>query len=135
MQVLLFGVGAEVPTIFESATKLLAEYTIDFVRNTQRAFASQNLELLSFFNVEPHTATEPVPAVAENAESPEMAWLVRNAQELGQYKGEWLLIHGQLLLVHSRNFATIREEVRQRRIALPFVYYVPTDQESNSVTI
>jgi hypothetical protein len=68
-------------------------------------------------------------------ESAEMCWLVRNAQELGQHKGEWLLIHGPHLLIHSRDFAAVRAEIRERQIRAPFVYYVPTDDESNSVTI
>jgi len=75
------------------------------------------------------------PAAAENAESPEMDWLVQNAQELGQHKGEWLLIQGRQLLVHSRDFAVVRAAVRDRQIQSPFVYYVPTDEESASVTI
>jgi hypothetical protein len=68
-------------------------------------------------------------------ESAEMGWLVRNAQELGQHKGEWLLIQGMQLLVHSRDFAAVRAAIRERQIGSPFVYYVPTDDESNSVTI
>jgi len=68
-------------------------------------------------------------------ESAEMRWLVRNARELGQHKGEWLLIQGERLLVHSRDFAVVRAALRERQIAAPFVYYVPTDEESNSVTI
>ncbi len=72
---------------------------------------------------------------APNAESMEMVWLVQNARELGQYKGQWLLIQGQELLMHTEDFRIIRDAVRQRRIRAPFVYYVPTDKESNSVSI
>ena len=68
-------------------------------------------------------------------ESLEMVWLVRNAQELARHRGEWLLIQGAQLLVHSRDFAVVRTAVEQRQIRSPFVYYVPTDEESNSVTI
>jgi hypothetical protein len=68
-------------------------------------------------------------------ESAEMCWLVHNAQKLGQHKGEWLLIQGTQLLVHSRDFAAVRAAIRKRQIRSPFVYYVPTDDESNSVTI
>jgi len=74
-------------------------------------------------------------AVVANTESAEMSWLIEKAQELGQYKGEWLLIQGQQLLVHSSNFTAVRAAVRERQIRSPFVYYVPTDDESNSVTI
>ena len=76
-----------------------------------------------------------MPAIVANAESTEMGWLVRNAEELGRHKGEWLLIQGEQMLVHSHDFAAVRAEVRERQINSPFVYYVPTDDESNSVTI
>jgi hypothetical protein len=79
--------------------------------------------------------TPAVVAAKATPESQEMSWLVRNAQELGQYKGEWLLIQGMQLLVHSRDFATVRVAIREKQIRAPFVYYVPTDDESNSVTI
>jgi transcriptional regulator with XRE-family HTH domain len=78
---------------------------------------------------------EETPAAAINAESVEMDWLVQNAQELGQYKGEWLLIQGRQLLVHSGDFTVVREVVRDRQIHSPFVYYVPTDEESSFVAI
>ncbi len=76
-----------------------------------------------------------MPAAVRHAESPEMDWLVQNAPELGQHKGEWLLIQGRQLLVHSRDFGVVREAVNERQIQSPFVYYVPTDEESVSVTI
>jgi hypothetical protein len=76
-----------------------------------------------------------MPAHVENAESAEMNWLMENARELGEHKGEWLLIQGRELLVHSRDFTDVRAAVRDRQIRSPFVYYVPTDEESNSVTI
>jgi hypothetical protein len=76
-----------------------------------------------------------VVATTAAPESAEMDWLVRNAQELGQHKGEWLLIQGTQLLVHSRDFSAVRAAIRERQIHSPFVYYVPTDDESDSVTI
>jgi Family of unknown function (DUF5678) len=75
------------------------------------------------------------PISVENIESPEMAWLEENARELAQHPGEWLLIQGRKLLAHSREFADVRRVIQKRRISSPFVYYVPTDEESNAVTI
>lgn len=66
---------------------------------------------------------------------PELDWLEENAQELGRYPGEWLLIRERRLLLHSRNFADLRAVIREQRIDVPFVYYVPTDEEANSITI
>jgi hypothetical protein len=84
---------------------------------------------------QPFRRAEPHAVVAAAPESVEMSWLVRNAQILGQHKGEWLLIQGTHLIVHSRDFAAVRAAIRDRQIRAPFVYYVPTDDESNSVTI
>lgn len=80
-------------------------------------------------------AETPAVAFIAGSESAEMAWLVRNAQVLSEHKGEWLLIQGTHLLIHSQDFAAVRATIRERRILAPFVYYVPTDDESNSVTI
>jgi len=68
-------------------------------------------------------------------ESTEMKWLVHNSDMLSTYSGEWLLIHGEMLLAHSRDFEVIREEISRRNLTSPFVYYVPLNEESNSVTI
>jgi hypothetical protein len=70
-----------------------------------------------------------------HTESDEMAWLVENAQELVRHRGEWLLIQGRTLLAHSADFAAVRAAIRERQILSPFIYYVPTEEESNSVTI
>lgn len=64
-----------------------------------------------------------------------MVWLEANARELGEHAGEWLLIQGRKLLVHSRDFADLKEVIQKRQMSSPFVYYVPTDDESNAVTI
>jgi hypothetical protein len=74
-------------------------------------------------------------ATVPASESAEMRWLVRNAREMSNHKGEWLLIQGSELLAHSREFGAVRAVIQDRKILSPFVYYVPTDDESNSVTI
>jgi len=71
----------------------------------------------------------------QTGESVEMRWLVDHSSEVEQHKGEWLLIHGAELVAHHHDFSRIRAVVTERRIRSPFVYYVPTDDESNSITI
>lgn len=68
-------------------------------------------------------------------ESPEMRWLVGNAKALERYRGEWLLIQGNDLVAHSNDFNLIRETITDRNIRAPFVYYVPTEEESNFIAI
>jgi len=76
-----------------------------------------------------------MPERDESSELSELDWLEKNAQELGHYPGEWLLIYRHRLLVHSRDIADLHAAVRLHRIDSPFVYYVPTDEEVNFIPI
>ena len=67
--------------------------------------------------------------------SPEMDYLVENAHELEQYAGERLLIQGKRLVAHSRDFKDIQAAIRENQIESPFIYYVPTPEESNAAFI
>ena len=135
-EVLYVGVRAEMPFPFGNAQELVINAP-NFAQSTEVCFLDENEQIpFHFENADVHViGGRPALAVVQNAESPEMAWLVQNARELGQYKGEWLLIRGEELLAHSRDFAVVRGAIRERQIGSPFVYYVPTDEESNSVTI
>jgi hypothetical protein len=103
------------------------------------ALGNQSVQALPklFGLSQPVRGIQPTAVVGAPAapESTEMAWLVRHARELARHKGEWLLILGTQLVVHSRDFADVRAAIRERNIGAPFVYYVLTDDESNSVTI
>jgi len=122
-----------------AASGVLLKAEVGLVGNVGGVIVNQLISGFGTFNglivngATPTTAASR-PRVA-SAESTEMSWLVQNAQELGRHKGEWLLIRGQQLLVHSPDFADVRVAVREQRINSPFVYYVPTDEESNAVTI
>jgi Family of unknown function (DUF5678) len=72
---------------------------------------------------------------AAKAEPSALDWLEANTRALERYPGEWLLIHGQRLLLHSRDFEQVQAAIREHRIASPFVYYVPTDEEANFMAI
>lgn len=67
--------------------------------------------------------------------SPEVDWLRANSQALRNYRGEWLLILGNELISRSADFRAIRAAITERRIQSPFVYYVPTEEESNFLLI
>lgn len=71
----------------------------------------------------------------ESLESVEMRWLVENSRALEDYRGEWLLIVGRELVAHSASFQDIRRAIADRVIDSPFVYYVPTEQESNFILV
>ena len=73
----------------------------------------------------PASTTAPPPS-----ESMEMRWLRGHQVEIGALKGEWLLIAGDQLLAHNRDFREIRAAIAQNNVVSPFTYYVPTEQES-----
>ena len=64
-------------------------------------------------------------------QSIEMRWLVENSRALEAHRGEWLLIVGTELVAHSRDFGEVQAAITARGIRSPFVYYVPTEDESN----
>lgn len=71
-----------------------------------------------------------------NCESPEMQWLVANAEAIEErHRGEWLVIRGRELVAHSRDFAEIQRAIAEERIGSPFVYYVPTLEEANFIAL
>jgi|ERR1700728_314524 len=93
---------------------------------------SQEADIV-FVDVMPrHAATAPRRAPPG---SPELRWLRANRQALPEYRGEWLLISGDKLLCHSRSFGDVKAAIRCNNVASPFVYYVPTEDESNFVIL
>ena len=45
------------------------------------------------------------------------------------------MIRGQQLVAHSGNFGDIKATIDERNIQSPFVYYVPTVEEGNFISI
>lgn len=68
-------------------------------------------------------------------ESPEMKRLVDNSRELESYRGEWLLIAGDTVVAHDPDFHVLQKLIDVKNLASPLVYYVPTEAESDFVTI
>ena len=69
------------------------------------------------------------------SESEEMRWLTENSRHLEIYRGEWLLIQGRELVAHNADFPEIRVAIAERNIRSPFIYYVPTVEEANFISI
>lgn len=67
--------------------------------------------------------------------SPEFRYLVEHCSELEKYRGEWLLLDGYSLVAHSPSFAEIKTVVAARKIASPFVHFVPVEDESVYVNL
>jgi len=97
------------------------------VSETRRLTAKNKLRMLPRVPVQTQ--------VLQPAESDEMRWLTENSRYLERYRGEWLLIRGQQLVAHSGNFGDIKATIDERNIQSPFVYYVPTVEEGNFISI
>lgn len=105
---------------------------LDFQLHVLEKRASRGIQ--EFVSVQPMPrGMETQHAQGRREESPEMTWLVENRRALEMYRGEWLLISNDMLIVHNADFGEIRKAVTQRGIRSPFVYYVPTEVESNFI--
>ena len=67
--------------------------------------------------------------------SAEFRYLTEHARELEKFGGEWLLIHGPKLVAHSPQFSDIERVIQREQIAVPFIHYVPKDEEVNFVDV
>jgi len=74
-------------------------------------------------------------AVAQGYVWPELQYVADHMKELEAYSGEWLLIEGRDLLAHSADIKVIKKAVKKNGIRAPFVQYVPTKEEANSIFI
>jgi len=70
---------------------------------------------------------------SERNNSEEFVWLSRHAAELSQYRGEWLLIRGSVLLAHGTQIAELKRLIAEQEIKSPFLYYVPKEEESRFI--
>jgi hypothetical protein len=74
-------------------------------------------------------------AVKKSVKNAELNWLRQHHEEVLAYVGQWLLISGDTLLARSQSFADIRNAIAHNNISSPFVYYVPTAEESSFVIL
>jgi hypothetical protein len=65
----------------------------------------------------------------------EVQYMEDHYAELSACRGEWLLIDGNELVIHSADFADIQRAVRDRNISSPFVHYVVPDGEMPFIAI
>ena len=67
--------------------------------------------------------------------SKELDTLERHFEEFSIYSGEWLLLHGDKLLKHSRDYRDIDAEIQKRGLKDCFVHYVPTTSERDFILV
>src|SRR6266705_1065906 len=75
----------------------------------------------------PRTSTTQAP---ERPETSELRWLREHQQDMGRWRGQWLLIAEDQLLAHSANFREIKDAIARNNLRSPFTYYVPTEDEA-----
>jgi len=67
--------------------------------------------------------------------STELTTLDKRFEEFSVFSGEWLLLKGNQLLAHSRDYAAIQAEINKRGLEDCFVHYVPTPAEREFIMI
>ena len=72
---------------------------------------------------------------ATRSASEEIATLEQRCDEFSKFGGEWLLLKGNQLLAHSRDFKDIDSEIKKRHLKDCFLHYVPTSAERDFTLI
>ena len=67
--------------------------------------------------------------------SEEIETLEQRCDEFSKFAGEWLLLKGNQLLAHSRDFKDINAEIQKRHLKDCFLHYVPTSVERDFTLI
>ncbi|MBI4471269.1 MAG: hypothetical protein HY646_01280 [Acidobacteria bacterium] len=67
--------------------------------------------------------------------SQELDILEKRFDEFSAFAGEWLLIKGDQLLAHSRDYHDINAEIQKRGLKDCLVHYVPTPSERDFILI
>ena len=65
----------------------------------------------------------------------EIETLEQRSDEFSKFAGEWLLLKGDQLLAHSRDFKDINEQIKRRHLKDCFLHYVPTSAERDFTLI
>ena len=72
---------------------------------------------------------------ATHSVSQEIDTLEQRVDEFSEFAGEWLLLKGNQLLAHSRDYQEINAEIQKRQLKDCFVHYVPTSAERDFILI
>ena len=67
--------------------------------------------------------------------SKELDTLEKRFEEFSGFTGEWLLLKGDQLLAHSRDYREINAEIQKRGLKDCLVHYVPTKAEGDFILI
>lgn len=67
--------------------------------------------------------------------SKELDTLHNRFEEFSSLAGEWLLLEGDQLLAHSRDYREIAAEIKKRNLKDCLVHYVPTPTECDFILI
>lgn len=67
--------------------------------------------------------------------SQELDTLEERIEEFSAFSGEWLLLQGDQLLAHSRDYRDINAEIQKRGLTDCLVHYVPTPAERDFILV
>ena len=72
---------------------------------------------------------------ATHSTSEEIETLEQRWDEFSEFAGEWLLLKGDQLLAHSRDYQEINAKIQKLHLKDCFVHYVPTSTERDFILI
>ena len=54
-------------------------------------------------------------------------WISSNAKELGKYRGQWIVVEGERVLAHDKDYQPARDQAVKAGINRPLIFFVPDD--------
>jgi hypothetical protein len=67
------------------------------------------------------------PSVPAGRRQIEMDWISSNAKELGKYRGQWIVVEGERVLAHDKDYQPARDQAVKAGINRPLIFFVPDD--------
>ena len=65
----------------------------------------------------------------------ELRWRETHQKELSRYAGQYVVLEETRIIAYDRDLAKAINEARGKGIEIPFVFYVPTEEENNTIFI
>ena len=62
-----------------------------------------------------------------NSREKEMNWIATHQEDINSYRGEWIVIEGNRLISHNRNYLKAISDSKTKGIQIPFVLFIPEE--------
>lgn len=59
----------------------------------------------------------------------EMKWLEQHQEDLKRLEGNWVVLEGNNIVASGKNYKVVIQEARNNGIAIPFIFFVSSEEE------